>query len=45
MNKYEAIIKAIELTDKLLDQDGISYDIASTLLTQRLKLINDLSKE
>lgn len=42
MDKYEAIIKAIELTDKLLDNEALSYDISSTLLSQRLALIEQL---
>ena len=42
MNKYEATIKALELTDRLLNDDGLSYDIACELLRQRMQLIEQL---
>jgi len=43
MDRYEAIIRAMELTDKLLDQDGLSFDLASELLRQRQSLLNSLT--
>lgn len=39
MCRNEAILLAIKETDKLLNDDGLSYDIANELLIQRSKLI------
>jgi hypothetical protein len=44
MNKFQAIIKAIEQIDKLLNTDGTNKDIINCLLGQRRTLIEQLCK-
>jgi hypothetical protein len=44
MNQYDALISALVATDKLLNDDGISYTLLVSLTKQRDDLIRAIAK-